>query len=225
MTAGFPDLPIRSDRIQADLSALERFTDPDLPWTRRAFSPQYAASRAWLADRMREAGLDVRVDAAANLIGRRGGAGDRVLMLGSHTDTVEAGGRFDGIVGVVGALEVARCLDEAGAELSLPSGGGRLPLRGADHREPQSLGQPHHGREPDRRALRRGGHPVRRRAHGRHRRAGRRWRQRRGRPPRVGPDRRVPRTAHRAGRGAGARIARHRRRYLHRRPLPRARLA
>ena len=120
MTAGFPDLPIRPDRIQADLTALERFTDPDLPWTRRAFSPQYSASRAWLADRMREAGLEVRVDAAANLIGRRGGPGGRVLMLGSHTDTVEAGGRFDGIVGVVGALEVARCLNEAGVELFLP---------------------------------------------------------------------------------------------------------
>ena len=41
-------------------------------------------------------------------------------MLGSHTDTVESGGRFDGIVGVLGALEVVRCLRESGLTLSRP---------------------------------------------------------------------------------------------------------
>ena len=120
MAAGLPDLAIQPERIQADLLALERFTDPGLPWTRRAFSPQYLEARAWLAERFRDAGLDVRNDAASNLIGRRGGDGERVLMMGSHTDTVEAGGRFDGIVGVLGALEVTRCLSEAGIDLSLP---------------------------------------------------------------------------------------------------------
>ena len=120
VAANFPELAIKPERLQADLKALERFTDPDLPWTRRAFSQQYAEARSWLAQRMREAGLDVHVDAAANLIGRRGGKGNRVLMIGSHTDTVEAGGRFDGIVGVLGALEVARCLEEANLELSFP---------------------------------------------------------------------------------------------------------
>ena len=120
MAAGLPDLEVRRDRLQADLEAIARFTDPHLPYTRRAFTPQYAEARRWLTERFIEAGLDVRIDAAGNLIGRRGGAGDRVLMLGSHTDTVEAGGRFDGIVGVMGALEVARALKEAGIELSLP---------------------------------------------------------------------------------------------------------
>ena len=51
-------------------------------------------------------------DAASNLIGRRGGDGDQVFMMGSHTDTVITGGRFDGIVGVLGALEVVRCLQD-----------------------------------------------------------------------------------------------------------------
>ena len=120
MAAGFPDLPIRPDRVQADIDAMARFTDPELPYTRRAFSPHYLDGRAWLAERFRDAGLDVRVDAAANLIGRRGGPGERVLMMGSHTDTVQAGGRFDGILGVMAALEVARALAEAQVELSLP---------------------------------------------------------------------------------------------------------
>ncbi len=120
MAPGLPDLEVRRDRLRADLEAIARFTDPDLPYTRRAFTPRYTEARRWLTERFIDAGLDVRTDAAGNLIGRRGGAGDRVLMLGSHTDTVEAGGRFDGIVGVMGALEVARALKESGTELSLP---------------------------------------------------------------------------------------------------------
>lgn len=120
MADGLPDLVIRPERIQADIEAIARFTDPDVPFTRRAFSPPYLEARAWLAERFRDAGLDVHVDAAANLIGRRGAPGERVLMMGSHTDTVQGGGRFDGILGVMAALEVARALDEAKVELSLP---------------------------------------------------------------------------------------------------------
>ena len=115
-----PTLDIRPDRLDADLKRLAEFTDPDLPFTRRAFSPLYEEARAWLAERFRDAGLDTRVDAAGNLIGRLGDGGGPVLMLGSHIDTVEAGGRFDGIVGVLGALEVARCIREAGVALSRP---------------------------------------------------------------------------------------------------------
>ena len=97
-------------------------TDPELPYTRAAFTPLDHQARAWLTERMREAGLSVRVDAAGNLIGRLAGARDDgpVLMLGSHTDTVQAGGRFDGIIGVLGGLEVVRCLGEAGVTLSRP---------------------------------------------------------------------------------------------------------
>ena len=115
-----PALDIRPERIEADLEQLAKFTDPELPYTRRAFSPLYEAARAWLAVRFRDAGLDTRVDAAGNLIGRLGGGPGPALMLGSHIDTVEAGGRFDGIVGVLGALEVVRCIREAGVALSRP---------------------------------------------------------------------------------------------------------
>jgi N-carbamoyl-L-amino-acid hydrolase len=68
---------------------------------------------------MAEAGLETRWDAGGNLIGRRGGSG-AALVLGSHTDTVPGGGRFDGALGVMAALEVARALAEAGEELAHP---------------------------------------------------------------------------------------------------------
>jgi N-carbamoyl-L-amino-acid hydrolase len=69
---------------------------------------------------MRAVGLETRIDAAGNLIGRRSGRGGAkgVIMLGSHSDTVPSGGRFDGVAGVVAALEVARSLKERGVDLT-----------------------------------------------------------------------------------------------------------
>jgi N-carbamoyl-L-amino-acid hydrolase len=108
-----------AERLAADLRALEAFTRPDRPYTRRAFSDEDRAARQWLAGRMAEAGLAVAVDAAGNQIGRRAGrAAAPALMIGSHLDTVEAGGRFDGIAGVLAGLEVARCLHAAGHRLA-----------------------------------------------------------------------------------------------------------
>jgi N-carbamoyl-L-amino-acid hydrolase len=116
------DLPVPSaERLQADLTALERFTQPDHPYTRRAFSDEDRAARAWLAERMGEAGLEVTVDPAANVIGRRAGrAPGASLMVGSHLDTVQDGGRFDGIAGVLAGLEVARCLAAGRHALARP---------------------------------------------------------------------------------------------------------
>ena len=57
---------------------------------------------------MREAGLEVSVDAAGNLFGRRGGG---QVWVGSHLDSVPGGGRFDGALGVVAAIEAAGRLE------------------------------------------------------------------------------------------------------------------
>ena len=62
---------------------------------------------------MAEAGLDVTVDAAANLIGRRPGRTGRWLAIGSHLDTVIDGGPYDGAYGVVAAVEAAAALHTA----------------------------------------------------------------------------------------------------------------
>lgn len=112
------NLRVNADRIAADLAALAAITDPGRPWTRRAFSPRFAEGRAWLAARFAEAGLSVRTDAGGNLLGRRAGtAGIGTILLGSHSDTVPDGGRFDGVAGVVVAVEVARMLAERGHQL------------------------------------------------------------------------------------------------------------
>jgi len=112
-----PDL----DRVESDLETLATYRDPDSPgWTRRVFSDFDRAGREWVAERMQEAGLTVETDAATNLIGRLAGTAGLpgAIVTGSHTDTVQGGGRFDGIVGVLGAIEVARCLRRAGVALS-----------------------------------------------------------------------------------------------------------
>jgi N-carbamoyl-L-amino-acid hydrolase len=66
---------------------------------------------------MRDAGLEVRRDAAGNLIGTLAREGTAALVVGSHTDTVTGGGRFDGPVGVLGAVEAARCIRDSGRTL------------------------------------------------------------------------------------------------------------
>ncbi|NPD14746.1 Zn-dependent hydrolase [Xinfangfangia sp. D13-10-4-6] len=112
------NLRISQSRIADDLAALSAITDPGRPWTRRAFSPRFDEGRRWLAARFAAAGLAVTTDAGGNLLGRRAGSGALgTILLGSHSDTVPDGGRFDGVAGVVAALEVARMLNEHGLRL------------------------------------------------------------------------------------------------------------
>ena len=109
---------MRLPRLEADLEALAAFRDLDAPgWTRPVFSEPYLASRDWVAGRMADAGLDVVRDAAGNLVGTLRGAGAPALVTGSHTDSVSGGGRFDGPLGLLGAIEAARCLAESGTRL------------------------------------------------------------------------------------------------------------
>ncbi|HEY7350591.1 MAG TPA: Zn-dependent hydrolase [Ktedonobacterales bacterium] len=109
-------------RMQAAIEALAQLTIPEQPYTRRSFTPLYRQGRELVAGWMQEAGLEVSLDQAANLVGRRPGSveGLAPLAIGSHTDTVPGGGRFDGIIGVVAAIEIARCLREEGITLRHP---------------------------------------------------------------------------------------------------------
>ena len=64
---------------------------------------------------MRELGLEVRVDRIGNILGLMAGERDGpAVMLGSHIDTVATGGRYDGALGVLAALEAVAALKEAG---------------------------------------------------------------------------------------------------------------
>lgn len=114
-------------RISVDLEHLnnrigelsEIVDDSQDGWTRQVFSDPYMRSREVVANWMREAGLEVRIDYVGNIIGRLAGRRGSLkpLVTGSHTDTVRQGGRFDGIVGVLGAIEVVRAFSRAGIAL------------------------------------------------------------------------------------------------------------
>jgi N-carbamoyl-L-amino-acid hydrolase len=110
---------IDGERLWADLMALGAITEPDRPYTRRSFSPLFQQGRLWLTQCMREAGLVTQIDAAGNLIGRRAGgtAASRTIVVGSHSDSVPSGGRFDGMAGVIGGIAIARALVASGAAL------------------------------------------------------------------------------------------------------------
>ena len=83
---------------------------------RVAFSDADLEGRAWVADLMRAAGLEVEVDLAGNLWGRIAGSepGLLPLVLGSHIDSVPNGGNYDGTLGSLAAVEIATTLKEAG---------------------------------------------------------------------------------------------------------------
>jgi beta-ureidopropionase / N-carbamoyl-L-amino-acid hydrolase len=109
------NLPLDADRLWADVMALAEITDPERPYTRRSFTALFLEGRGWLARRFAEAGLTTRIDTAGNLIGRLEGTNPAlgVIAIGSHTDTVPSGGRFDGIAGVATGLEIVRALRDA----------------------------------------------------------------------------------------------------------------
>lgn len=92
------------------------------PYTRRAFTETYLRGREWLKGHFEASGLDVRLDAAANLIGRMEGLDPTKppIVIGSHTDTVMGGGRYDGILGVLAGAAVASCLHRSGQSLRFP---------------------------------------------------------------------------------------------------------
>ena len=113
------EVVINESRCWGWLMQLGNITDPARPWTRIAFSERHGQGRQFLTNRMQDLGLETRIDAAGNLIGRRAGsdASARTIMIGSHSDTVVGGGRFDGIAGVIAGLEIAAALQDGGLRL------------------------------------------------------------------------------------------------------------
>ena len=110
---------IDGERLWRRIEALARITEPDRPWTRRSFTPRFLEGRAWLETEFRTSGLTTTVDAGGNLVGELPGTDPALapLVVGSHSDTVPAGGLFDGILGVIAGLEVAQSLIERGERL------------------------------------------------------------------------------------------------------------
>ena len=106
-------------RVMARCEELARVTATPGAIERVYLSPEHARVNRLAAEWMREVGMTARQDAAGNQYGRIDGARGAetpALMLGSHLDTVPDAGRFDGIVGVLMALEVVRLLRSPDAD-------------------------------------------------------------------------------------------------------------
>ena len=103
-------------RLNRTLQELGRFGDSPQGMQRIAFSPDDVAGRRYIMSLMSQAGLDIRIDAGGNIIARKEGsvAGLPAIGMGSHADTVPSGGKYDGALGVMAAIEVIRTLEEQG---------------------------------------------------------------------------------------------------------------
>lgn len=109
---------INADRLLADLDHLRTFGACGHGVVRPSLSAVDVQSRLWLAQRMRDAGLDARIDGVGNVLGRSSRPGP-ALLIGSHSDTQPRGGWLDGAMGVIYGLEITRALGEDSATAHL----------------------------------------------------------------------------------------------------------
>ena len=121
-------ITIQKERLYASLSELGEigaYVDPETGIrgvNRLALTAADGEGRRHVVAKLRAANLDVTVDRIGNVYGRRAGKNARLppVMMGSHIDSVPTAGRFDGCLGVLGALEVVRTLDDAKIETERP---------------------------------------------------------------------------------------------------------
>ncbi len=120
--AGASGLHIDPQRLRGTFEKLSEFgRTPDGGVTRLGYSETDLAAREYVTGLMKAAGLEIRMDAAGNLFGRRAGAENLpVLLFGSHIDSVVDGGNFDGDLGSLGAIEVIRALNEGDVKTRHP---------------------------------------------------------------------------------------------------------
>jgi N-carbamoyl-L-amino-acid hydrolase len=118
-----PDIAINRRRLLRDLNAVSRIGIGDHgSVTRLVFSIKELRSRQFLIHQMRQIGLQIHIDRIGNIFGRMDGHNAKApaLLVGSHLDTVLHGGKFDGTMGVIAALEAARTLKEQEIVLQSP---------------------------------------------------------------------------------------------------------
>lgn len=109
---------IQRERLVKDFEAMAQLTAPGEGINRLAFTDADWAGRQYIIDRMTDAGLSVEIDDFGNVIGYKIGKKPDlpVVMVGSHTDSVPNGGNYDGVVGVLSAIEVIRSMIDDGYE-------------------------------------------------------------------------------------------------------------
>ena len=119
-----PGLRIHGARLVESIVQLAQVgATPEGGSQRLAFTEADGRGRDLVRSWMEEAGLEVRVDRIGNCFGRRPGTGSpdqAPVLLCSHVDTVGNGGRYDGPLGVLAALEVVRTLNDEGVSTLRP---------------------------------------------------------------------------------------------------------
>src|SRR4051794_8470088 len=100
-------ITINGSRLNAQLGELASIgATPEGGTNRVAYSDEDIVARKYVMQLMRDAKLNVSIDAAGNIIGRQPGSDVSLkpIMIGSHIDSVPMGGRFDGQVGSLAAI-------------------------------------------------------------------------------------------------------------------------
>lgn len=116
-------MSIKIDRIRRDIENINSFNaSPGKGITRQTFTAEYQGAVNYVIDQFDQFGADVSICPGGNVRGRFAGSDENApaVMMGSHLDSVVNGGQFDGVVGVVTALEAARSMAEDRVSHRLP---------------------------------------------------------------------------------------------------------
>jgi allantoate deiminase len=115
------DLARSAERIDRDIETLagSDYTLSDEAIRRYAYTPVYRNTLDYFTDQLRDIGFDVYEDPVGTLVARNRPRGEQVFGVGSHCDSNRNGGKYDGTMGVVTALEVCRLNTEHGLDLPL----------------------------------------------------------------------------------------------------------
>ncbi len=109
---------VNAKRLQDNLELLGKIgRTADGGICRFTYSKEYFESVEFLKRIMQDAGLEVFVDSIGNVIGTAKGKTDRIILMGSHIDSVPNAGIFDGCLGVLSAIEAMHALHENGVQL------------------------------------------------------------------------------------------------------------
>lgn len=105
-------MPLKPERVLADLSELRALTADEHGAQRVAWTPMWQKARQWLESKLAGLQLEVHRDSAGNLWATMRGASERALLLGGHIDSVPNGGWLDGCLGTLASLELLRAFNE-----------------------------------------------------------------------------------------------------------------
>jgi allantoate deiminase len=110
-----------AERIERDIETLAGpdYTRSDEAIRRYAYTPEYRATLDYFVRELEAIGFEVSYDPVGTLVARNRPPGERVFGIGSHCDSNRNGGKYDGTMGVVTALEVCRLNAELGLDLPL----------------------------------------------------------------------------------------------------------